>query len=141
MYKPEIVWEKWTTEDTVRLWNSNGWPRRNLAIMNKEKTVSVDSGVSVNPWVKLYENEKLDKYLALSRVLKKVWNMNVTVVPIIDGVLGTRLEELEIWGKKNWNIPCNGTIENGKFWNTKENWYHIIMRENNQLWWVWKFNE
>lgn len=64
--------------------------------MIKEKTLSVDSVVSVNPRVKLYENEKLDKYLTLSRVLKKVWNMNVMVVQIIDGVLGIRLEELEI---------------------------------------------
>lgn len=72
------------------------WIAQKKSIVIKKKTLSVDSVVSVNPRVKLYENEKLDKYLTLSRVLKKVWNMNVMVVPIIDGVLGIRLEKLEI---------------------------------------------
>ena len=55
--------------------------------------------------VKLKENEK-DKYLDLVRELKKLWNMKVTFIPIVIGVLGTitgvlikGLEELEVRGR------------------------------------------
>ena len=39
--------------------------------------------------VKLNEKEKRDKYQDLARELKKLWNMKVTVIPIIIVVLGT----------------------------------------------------
>ena len=52
------------------------------------------------------ENEKKDKYLNLARELKKLWNMKVTIVPIVIGALGTitkgllkGLEDLEIGGR------------------------------------------
>ena len=52
------------------------------------------------------ESEKKDKYLDLARELKKLWNMNVTVVPIVIGALGTitkgflkGLEDLEVGGR------------------------------------------
>ena len=52
------------------------------------------------------ESEKINKYLDLARDLKKLWNMKVTVMPIVVGVLGMapkglerRLEELEIRGR------------------------------------------
>ena len=49
------------------------------------------------------EREKKDKYLDLARELKKkLWNMKVTIIPIVIGVFGTvtkgllkRLEELD----------------------------------------------
>ena len=37
----------------------------------------------------LKESEKKDKYLDLARELKKLWNMKVTIVPIVIGALGT----------------------------------------------------
>ena len=52
--------------------------------------------------VKLKEKEKNDKYLDLTRELKKLLNMKVTVIPIVIGALGTvtkRLEDLEIRGR------------------------------------------
>ena len=49
----------------------------------------VNSAVLVDHWVKLKKNEKTDKYLDLARELKKPWNMKVTVIPIVIGVLGT----------------------------------------------------
>ena len=56
--------------------------------------------------VKLKENEKRNKYLNFARELKKLWNMKVTVIPIVIGVLGTvtkglvkGLEDLEIRGR------------------------------------------
>ena len=47
-----------------------------------------------------------DKYLDLVRELKKLWNMKVTIVPIMIGALGTItkgllkfLEDLEVGGR------------------------------------------
>ena len=37
----------------------------------------------------LKESEKKDKYIDLASELKKLWNMKVTIVPIVIGVLGT----------------------------------------------------
>ena len=56
--------------------------------------------------INLKESEKKDKYLNLARELKKLWNMKVTIVPIVIGVLGTitkgllkGLEDLEVGGQ------------------------------------------
>ncbi len=38
--------------------------------------------------IKLKEYEKKDKYLDLARELKKLWNMKVTIIPIIIGAFG-----------------------------------------------------
>ena len=53
----------------------------------------------------LKESEKKDKYIDLARELKKLWNMNVTIVPIVIGTLGTitkgllkGLEDFEVGG-------------------------------------------
>ena len=53
--------------------------------------------------IKLKEYEKKDKYLNLTRELKKLWNMKVTIVPIVIGAFGTitkgllkGLEDLEV---------------------------------------------
>ena len=61
----------------------------------------------LTPKVKLEESEKRYKYHDLAWKLKKLWNMRVTVIPIVVGVLGIvtkrlvqGLEDLEIrqWG-------------------------------------------
>ena len=56
--------------------------------------------------IKLIECEKKDKYLDLARVLKKLWNMQVTIIPIVIGAFGTvtkgllkGLEDLEVGGR------------------------------------------
>ena len=56
--------------------------------------------------INLKESEKKDKYLDLARELKKLWNMKVTIVPIVISALGTitkgllrGLEDLEIGGR------------------------------------------
>ena len=52
------------------------------------------------------KSEKKDKYLDLARHLKKLWNVEVTNIPIVIGALGTvtkrlikGLEDLEIIGR------------------------------------------
>ena len=49
----------------------------------------VDFAVPADHRIKLKECEKRDKYLDLARELKKLWNMKVTIIPIVIGVFGT----------------------------------------------------
>ena len=44
---------------------------------------------------KLKESEEIDKYIDLAVELTKLWNMRLTVIPIIDCALGTILKMLE----------------------------------------------
>ena len=49
----------------------------------------VDFAVPADYRIKLKECEKKDKYPDLARELKKLWNMKVTIIPIVIGDLGT----------------------------------------------------
>ena len=82
--------------------------RPDLIIINKKKNNSkiVDFAVLVDHRIKLKECEKRDKYLDLARELKKLWNMKVTIIPIVIGPFGTvtkgllkGLEDLEVGGR------------------------------------------
>ena len=82
--------------------------RPNLIIINKKKRICkiVDFAVSATHKIKLKEFEKRDKYLDLARELKKLWNMKVTIIPIVIGAFGTvskgllkDLEDLEVGGR------------------------------------------
>ena len=64
----------------------------------------MDFAVSAEHRIKV--KEKRDNYLDLARELKKLWNMKVTVIPIVIGALSTvtkglvqALENLEIRGR------------------------------------------
>ena len=46
-----------------------------------------DFAVPADHRIKLKEYEKKDKNLDLARELKKLWNMQVTIIPIVIGVL------------------------------------------------------
>ena len=48
-----------------------------------------DFAVSSNHGIKVKGSEKKDKYLDLSRELEKVWNMKVTIIPIVSVAFGT----------------------------------------------------
>ena len=82
--------------------------RPDLIIINKKKRICkiVDFAVPADHGINLKESEKKDKYLDLARELKKLWNMKVTIVPIVIGALGTitkgllkDLEDLEVGGR------------------------------------------
>ena len=56
--------------------------------------------------IKLMESEKKDNYLDFARELKKLWNMKVTIIPIVIGAFETvtkgllrSLENLEVGGR------------------------------------------
>ena len=67
--------------------------RPDLIIINKKKKKRIckiaDFAFPADHRIKLKESEKKDKYLDLARELKKLWNMKVTIVPIVMGALGT----------------------------------------------------
>ena len=66
----------------------------------------VDFAVPADHRIKLKDCEKKDKYLDLARELKKLWNMQATIKPIVIGAFGTvtkgflkGLEDLEVGGQ------------------------------------------
>ena len=82
--------------------------RSDLIIINKKKRTCkiVDFAVPADHRIKLKEYEKNDKYLDLARELKKLWNMQVTIIPIVIGAFGTVTkgllkgqEDLEVGGQ------------------------------------------
>ena len=62
-----------------------------IIIINKKKRICkiVDFAVPADHRIKLKECEKKDKYHDLARELKKQWNMQVTIIPIVIGAFGT----------------------------------------------------
>ena len=59
-----------------------------------QRTCSIaDFATLVDHREKLKEGEKRDRYLDLSRELKKLWNINVTVIPFIVDAFGTILKK------------------------------------------------
>ena len=80
-----------------------------IIIKNKNKNKNckiVDFAVPANHRIKLKECEKRDKYFDLARELKKLWNIQVTIIPIVIGRFGTvskglskGLEDLEVGGR------------------------------------------
>ena len=67
---------------------------------------TVDFAVPAVHRIKMKECEKRDKYLVLAIELKKLWNMKVTIIPIVTGAFGTvtkgllkGLEDLEAGGR------------------------------------------
>ena len=65
--------------------------RPDLIMINKKMRISkiVDFAITVDHRINRKECEKKDKYLELAGEFKKLWNMEVTIVPIVIGALGT----------------------------------------------------
>ena len=59
---------------------------------------TVDFAVLADHRVKLKESEKKEKYLDLAGELKKLWYMEVTMIPIVISALGSATEGL----KRDW---------------------------------------
>ena len=55
----------------------------------------VDFAVPADHKRKLKENVKKDKYIDLSRELKKIWNIKVTIIPIMIGAFATVTKSLQ----------------------------------------------
>ena len=99
---------KTNTQTPMGLWHTHGSPRKpDLIIINKKKRTCkiVNFAVPADHRIKLKACEK-DRYLDLTRELKKLWNMKVTIIAIVIGVFGTvtkgllyGLEDLEVGGR------------------------------------------
>ena len=69
--------------------NKQHLSRENLDVAKKRKPHEketckiVDFAVLADQRIKLRESEKKDKYLDLAREFKKLWNMKVTIIPIV----------------------------------------------------------
>ena len=65
--------------------------RPDLIVIKKKKRNCkiVDFAVPADHRIKLRESEKNYKYFDLVRELNKIWNMKVTIIPIVIGALGT----------------------------------------------------
>ena len=80
----------------------------------------MDFAVPADHRIKLKECEKKDKYLDFARELKKLWNMQVTIIRIVIGAFGTVTKRIikgtggiEGWGMSG-NHPNDSIIENGQ---------------------------
>ena len=86
--------------------------RPDFIIINKKKEKKkrickiVDFAVPADHRINLKESEKKYKYLDLAKELKKLWNMKITIVPIVIGSLDTItkgllkvLKDLEVGGR------------------------------------------
>ena len=70
----------------------------------------MDFAVSADHRIKLKESEKRHKYQDFAKELKKLWNIKMTVIPIVIGALGTvtkgliqGLDDLDIRGRVETN--------------------------------------
>ena len=68
----------------------------------------MDFAVPAGHRVELKECEKRDKYLDLARELKKLWNMEMTIIPIVIVVFGTVTKGL-VQGQ--WDLKMTGRVE------------------------------
>ena len=126
--------------------------RPDLIIINKRKRICkiVDFAVPADHRINLKESEKKDKYLDLARELKKkLWNMKVTIVPIVIGALGTvtkgllkDLEDLEVNGRVE-TIQTTSLLRTARIsWRVLETWGDLLCLKpqwkNHQLILMWK---
>ena len=77
-----------------------------IIIIIKKICKIVDFAVPADHIIKLKECEKRDNYIDLARELKKLWNMKVTIIPIVIGAFGMvtkgllkGMEDLEVGGQ------------------------------------------
>ena len=68
----------------------------------------MDFAISTDHRIKLKESEKKDTYLDLARELKELWNLKVTIIPIVIGVLSTVTEGLL---KELADLEIRGLVE------------------------------
>ena len=76
--------------------------RPDIVVLDKwtNKCYFIDVAIPGDACVKLKTTEKLDKYRDLQITIQQLWNVSVTVVPIIIGALGSVPLDLSVWLKK-----------------------------------------
>ena len=118
--------------------------RPHLIVINKKKENLAKFSTLLS------QHEKKDKYLYLARELKKLWNMKVTIVPIVIGAFGTikkgllkGLEDLEVGGRVE-SIQMTALLRTARILRrVLETWGDLqslnIQRRTIRLYWCEKF--
>ena len=127
--QPSTCPRKWHSQTPAGLWYTNGSPNlgpktRSYDNQQKKKKKKickiVDFAVPADHRIKLKECAKRDKYLDLAKELKKLWNMKVTIIPIVIGAFGTvtkglfkGLEDLEV-GNREETIQTTALLKTAR---------------------------
>ena len=135
--------ELWHTHGSSNL---NQKTRFNNNQQRKRTCKIVNFAVPVDHRIKLKEYEM---YLNLARDLKKLWNMQVTIIPIVIGAFGTvtkglqkGLEDLEV-GRRLEIIQTTALLRTAKILRrVLETWGYLLslrlQLKNHQLTLMWK---
>ena len=129
IHNPASVQEKDTHKllGAFDIQTDHRWPDL-IIINNKKKRTSkiVDFAVLADQRIKLKEREKKDKYLDITRELKKLQNMKVTIIPVVINAFGTvtkglskGLEDLEVRGRME-TIQTTTLFRRPEYW--EESW-------------------
>ena len=133
--------------------NNNQQKKKKRKKRKKRTCKIIYFAVPADHRINLKECEKKHKYLDLARELKKLWNLQVTIIPIVIGAFGTvtkgllkGLEHLEFGGRVETiqTTTLLGTagilrrvIETcGNLLSLKLQWKTIGCRWYEKLWWV-----
>ena len=154
MHNPATILEN-NTQTPIGLWHTHGSPnfgqktRPNNYQQKKENLQNCRLCFSADHWIKLKECEKKDKYLDLARELKNLWNMQVTIIPIVIGAFGTvtkgllkGLEDLEVGGRVE-TIQTTAFLKTARILRRvlgrlEETCCHSNSSENHHLTLMWK---
>ena len=94
MHNPAHVLEN----DTHKLlWDFDIQTDRLISARRPDLDVPADYRIKQKEW------EKKDRYLDLPRELKKLWNMQVTIIPIVIGAFGIETKGL-LMGLKDFDV-------------------------------------
>ena len=110
--QPRICHGEWDTQTPLGFWDTNGSPNlgQTTRLYNNERKKRtcriVNFAVPADHRIKLKENK--DKYLDLAWELEKLWNMKVTIIPIIIDALRTVTKELVQWLE---DLEITGRVE------------------------------
>ena len=111
------------------LWLTHGSPNldqktKPYSYQQKRKKICkiVDFAVPADHRIKLKECEKLDKYLDLAREFKKLWNIKVTIVPIVIRTFAQKLKDYKsAW--RAWKLANEWRPSKRQyFWRWLEYW-------------------
>ena len=105
--QPSCCPAEWHSQTPMGLWHTNRSTNCGQKTIPKRRICKiVDFDVPADHRIKLKKSEKKDKYLDLAMKLKKLWNMKVTIIPIVIGAFGTvtkgllkGLEDLKVGGR------------------------------------------
>ena len=130
MHNPAPVLENnthellWDFDKQTDLLISSRWPDL-IIINNKIRKICkiVDFAVPTDHRIQLKEYEKRDKYLDLARELKKLWNMKVTIIPIVFGAFDTVTKGLlkSLEDLTGWQLS-GGPSKKQHYWKRPEYW-------------------